>query len=52
MTSLHMAVEGGHIDTVKILVKHRADVNSQDFSGVFKYNTNDSRLVYCCILVY
>jgi len=34
MTYLHLAVEGGHMNTVKYLVNKGADINIKDDHGV------------------
>ena len=33
-TPLHIAAEGGHVNTVKSLVNNRADINIKDNDGV------------------
>jgi ankyrin repeat protein len=51
-TALHLAVEEGHIEIVKLLLEHGADVNIKDSNGVQKTNIKFVILISICVILF
>lgn len=44
-TPLMEAASAGHIDIVRLLIAHGADVNAQSTSGIYKFQLNSENVI-------